>query len=278
MTLALPSRQGLRNTKSSSRYAAGGSLRKGALLRQHFVLTPRQTQPVYKHFFIVCSQARRGAAHAVGRFAQFVRYHPVGMIPQLRMLLLLPDISKRDLRIREQVANSVNLCRVHSAALQTPHEMFCALLASPISDQLIQFTFVLFSAHRVSKTVVRQPARLFRGMTKPLPFLIVPATNDTPFVVRTRVTTMRHSRGVAIAVAVRDDAIRCVINRCAGDELDTGFELRKIDVRAFARSSPMVQSREHCDAAKGHGDEIDIRAIQKVRRPIGFANQMRESA
>src|SRR5712691_492104 len=125
--------------------------------------------------------------------------------------------------------------------------MFCALHSSPISDQLIQLTFVLFSAHRVSKTVVSQPARLLRGMTKPLPFLIVPATNHTPFVVLTRVTTVRHSFRVAIAVTVRDDAIRCVINHCAAYELDTGFELRKIDVRAFARSSPMVQSRQHRD-------------------------------
>src|SRR5712692_4877895 len=211
-----------------------------------------------KHFFVIRSQARRRLAHAAGRLAQFVRDHPVRMITELRMLLLLPNVSKCDLRIREQVANGVNFRGVYCAALQTPHEMFCALFASPVSDQLIQLAFMRSPLVHRYETFICQPRRLFGCLTEPHPLRVIPTTDHAPLAIATWITTMRRCHWIPITVAVRDDAVRHVIKHCAADELDAGFELREIDVRAFARTSPMIQGREHGNAAKGHRDEIDI--------------------
>src|SRR5712691_4585012 len=187
--------------------ACATNSRERAFLQQHFILTPRQTQPINKHFFVVCSQARRGAAHAAGRLIQFVRNHAVGVITHFRMLLLLPDVSKSNLRIGKQVLDRVNFCRVNSADLQTPHQMFGGMLARPGADQLIEFSLIFFSLRKCDEASVRQPRALFRGVTKTLPFLIVPTTYDAPLIIRAGITAMRRGHSLAIAVTICDPTV-----------------------------------------------------------------------
>src|SRR5437870_8464149 len=200
------------------------------------------------------------------------------MITQFRMSLRLPDVSKRDLRIYDEVANAINFPGVHPAGLQPPHQPFRRLAAGPLANQSIEFFLILFSLLKRGKALIRQPFGRICRATETLPFLIVPTANHAPFTVVAWVTSVRRGRCVAIAVAVCNNAVCRVIKHRAADELHAGFKLRKIDVGALAGPPPMIQSCQHGDTAKGHRDEINIWSVEKVRWSIRLANQLRESA
>src|SRR6266852_5349260 len=212
---------------------ASHALRERAFLRQFFILTPRQTQPLDEHFFVVRSQTRRRTADAARCLTQFVGNHPVLMISQLRVFLLLPDVPESDLRICKEVLHAINFRCVYAASLQPPHQPFRRLASSPGANQPIEFVLVFFSLLKRGKALIRQPFGGICRATETLPFLIVPTANHAPFTVVAWVTSVRRGRCVAIAVAVCNDAVCRIIKHRAADELHASFKLRKIDVRTL---------------------------------------------
>src|SRR2546430_565940 len=107
---------------------------------------------------------------------------------------------------------------------QPPHQPFRRLTSRPGGNQSIEFFFVLFSLLNRGKPRIRQPRRVC-GATEALPFMIIPAANHAPFAVAAWVTSMRRGECIAIAIAVRDDAIRRVVKHRGADELDASFKL-----------------------------------------------------
>src|SRR5438128_4376332 len=174
-----------------ARQLASRALRERAFFRQFFILTPRQTQPLDEHFFVVRSQTRRRTADAARCLTQFVGNHPVRMITQFRMFLLLPDVSKSDLRICKEVLHAINFRRVYAASLQPPHQPFCRLASSPGANQPIEFVLVFFSLLKRGKPLIQPFGGICRA-TATLPFLIVPTANHAPFTVVAWVTSVRR--------------------------------------------------------------------------------------
>src|SRR5207237_4197520 len=127
----------------------------------------------------------------------------------------------------------------------------------PGTDQSIEFFLVLFSLLNRGKPRIRQPRRVC-GATKALPFMIILFANHAPFAVAAWVTSMRRGECIAIAIAVRDDAIRRVVKHRGTDELHAGFKLGEIDVRTLAGQPPMIQSCQHGDRSNGHRDDTDL--------------------
>src|SRR5205085_921786 len=195
---------------------ASHALRERAFLRQFFILASRQTQPLDEHFFVVRSQTRRRTADAARCLTQFVGNHPVLMISQLRMFLLLPDLSKCDLRIRKKILNTINFRGVYTASLQPPHQAFRHLAARPGGDQSIEFFFVLFSLLHRCKPHLRQPRRGFRSAEAP-PFIIHPAGNPGPFAGGSWVTSMPGGESHGICNPGCHGAIRRVVKHRGAD-------------------------------------------------------------
>src|SRR5262249_35917543 len=88
---------------------------------QFLVLGWFQAQPVGQHFLVVLPEQWGGAAHSARRLAQLVGDHPISLRTDRRMLQLLPDAPREELRIGEQILHCVDYGRVHAGFLEFLH-------------------------------------------------------------------------------------------------------------------------------------------------------------
>src|SRR5437763_2910035 len=125
---------------------------------------------------------------------------------------------------------------------------------------------------------VRQPATLLGDLAQTFPLFIIPATNHAPPLITTRIATVWDGHLVSITIPTSDDTIGRIIEQRATNELQSGLILREVYEDALARASSVIERGEDGDAAIRNCDEIYVRPVQKVRRPVSFTDQVCEAA
>src|SRR5258708_36005247 len=103
------------------------------------------------------SETRRRTPYAPGRLGQLIRDHAVAMASDLGMFLLLPYLTKPDLRIGKQVAHSVHPRGMHAARLQMFHDPLRGLIRCPCANQLVESFLVFVAVRRYPESGVGQP-------------------------------------------------------------------------------------------------------------------------
>src|SRR6266545_4389446 len=167
------------------------------------------------------------------------------MRAQFRVVLLLPNVAKSDLRIRKEIADGVDLRGVHTTFLQTTHQPASILITSPLTNQFIQTPLIFFPKLHCEKATIRKPDGPIGRATKAFPLLLIPTANRTPLAIATGVATMRRDQRITITIPARNNAIGGIVEECAAQELQTGFILRKVDVNTFSRSQAVIEGRQN---------------------------------
>src|SRR5260370_13104968 len=89
---------------------------------------------------------------------------------------------------------------------------------------------------------------------------------------------MRSGRRITITIPAAEHAAGRVIQQRSTDELQSGFVLSEIDVDRLSGAPSIVQGGKNGGTAERHGDKIDIRTIEKMRRALWLANEVGEAA
>src|SRR5579885_3158418 len=195
-----------------------------------------------------------------------------------RVIDFLEKSGRPKRRVLEQIRGRKHRRSRYSALLQLASELVAVALRRPLGDVLVQHSAVLEAPERSCKALLCSPYGRTHGIEQRAPLLLVLNANRYPAILAAgRECAVRSRRRIVTGGARARVPGQVELEQRVGDVLHARFQLRDINVPAFAGGTCVVNCCERAECGEVAGERIGHADAMNQRSFAGITADARDS-